>query len=209
MLPGVRRVADGHLVRAGHPTLALDDVDPAALDQTGQTLEEAGDDLVLVGIDPGHVDALEGGRHSELVGLPGLVRDLRCVEQRLGRDAADMEAGTAEVALLDQPHRQSQLGCSERARVPAGSCPENEYVELAVGHPTILALFPYASERARTTLRGRPRGLTRPGEVTGNGWAHRASCPHGSLRTREPEALPPPQRQHSAYRVDARARLDQ
>jgi hypothetical protein len=52
-----------------------------------------------------------------------------------------METRPTEVALLDQAHREAELGGSERTCVPAGSCPENEYVELAVGHPAIIALF--------------------------------------------------------------------
>ena len=90
--------------RAGQPARALDDGDAAALDQAGEALEEPADDAVLVGVDAGHVDAVEGGLHAELLGLAGLVGDLGRVQQRLGRDAADVEAGAAEVALLDQAH---------------------------------------------------------------------------------------------------------
>ena len=35
-------------------------------------------------------------------GVAGLVGDLGRVQERLGGDAADVEAGAAEVALLDQ-----------------------------------------------------------------------------------------------------------
>ena len=53
----------------------------------------------------------------------------------------DVEAGAAQVALLDEADGETELGGAERTGVAAGSGPENEYVELAVGHPPILALF--------------------------------------------------------------------
>ena len=62
MLAGVRACrSTSTVLRAGQPALALDDGDAAALDQAGEPLEEPGDDAVLVGVDAGHVDALERG----------------------------------------------------------------------------------------------------------------------------------------------------
>jgi hypothetical protein len=77
------------------------------------------------------------------------------VQEGLGRDAADVEAGAAEVALLDEAHGQTELGGTERTGIAAGSRPENEYVELAVGHFPILALFAGAFAR-------RPGAAPRP-----------------------------------------------
>ena len=85
---GVRRAVDGHLVRPGQPTLALDDGDPATLDQSGQPLEQSRDDAVPVGVHAGrsmpsslcpHAECQRGLRaesatsaawSSALVGMP-------------------------------------------------------------------------------------------------------------------------------------------
>ena len=114
--------------------MALDDGDAARLDQSGEALEEPVDDLVLVGVDARHVDAVEGGRDAELAGLAGRVGDLGGVQQRLGRDAAHVEAGASEVALLDQSDLEPQLGRSQGTGVSARTSPEDEDVELTVRH---------------------------------------------------------------------------
>ena len=58
-------------------------------------------------------------RDAELLGLAGEVGDLGGVEQGLGGDAADVEAGAAEVALLDEADREAELGRPERTGVAA------------------------------------------------------------------------------------------
>jgi hypothetical protein len=131
---GVRRAADGHLLRPGQATGALDDGDPARRDEPGQPLEQAGDHAVLVGVHAGHVDALERRSHAELCGLARRVGHLRRVQQRLGRDAADVQAGAAEVALLDQPDGESELGGPEGTCVATGARAQDEYVEVGVRH---------------------------------------------------------------------------
>ena len=83
---------------------------PRPLTRPGQALEEAADDAVLVLVDAAHVDALERGVDAELLGLAGGVGDLGRVQQGLGRDAADVQAGAAELALLDQGHRRGRAG---------------------------------------------------------------------------------------------------
>ena len=99
---------------------------------------EARHHAVGVRVDAGHVDAVERRAHPELRGLTRAVRDLRGVQQGLGRDAAHVQAGAAELALLHQPHLESELRGAQGARVAAGPGPEDEYVE--VGHSPILAL---------------------------------------------------------------------
>ena len=87
---------------------------PRPLIRPVQALEQPGDDAVLVGVDAGHVDAVERRADAELLGLAGGVGDLGRVQQRLGGDAADVQAGAAELALLDQ------ADASARAGRPAG-----------------------------------------------------------------------------------------
>ena len=86
--------------------LALDDLDLAARDQARQALPQAGDDLVLVRVDPGHVDALEAwpGRRTPAPSRAWSAIS-RGVQQRLGGDAAPVQAGAADLVLLDQRDR--------------------------------------------------------------------------------------------------------
>ena len=97
-------------VGADQPAHALDEGDLAALHQALQALVEAGDDAVLVRVDRRHVDALEAGLRTPNCSLSRLVGDLGGVQQGLGRDAAAVQAGAAELVLLDQGDLQAQLG---------------------------------------------------------------------------------------------------
>ena len=64
--------------------------------------------------------------------VPGLLEALGGVQQRLGRDAADVEAGAAEGgALLDHGHLQAQLGRADGAHIAAGAGADHDQV---VGH---------------------------------------------------------------------------
>ena len=120
----------------------------AAGDQAGQALPQPGDDLVLVGVDAGHVDAVEGGPDAEVGALPGLVGDLGRVQQRLGRDAAAVQAGAADLVLLDQRDTLAQLGRAQRAGVAAAAAAENDdVVAAAVRHVPLLV----RSTQARAT----------------------------------------------------------
>ena len=131
---GVVGAVDRDLLRPGEPALALDHGDPAGLEQPGEALEEPGDDAVLVGVHASHVDAVEAGAHPELLGLTGLVGDLGGVQQRLGGDATDVQAGAAEVALLDDADLQAELRSAQGAGVATRTRPENEYVEVGLCH---------------------------------------------------------------------------
>ena len=63
---------------------------------------------VLVGVGGQHVDALERGLHPELVAVLGGVSHLGGVEERLGGDAASVQAGaTQELVLLDDGDLQA------------------------------------------------------------------------------------------------------
>ena len=92
-------------------------------------------------------------------GLTRAVGDLGGVQQRLGGDAADVQAGAAELALLDQSHPQPELRGAQGAGVAAGPGPEDEYVEVGhSAHPCTLrarvstGLLPTLVRRATGTL---------------------------------------------------------
>ena len=56
------------------------------------------------------------------------------LEQRLGRDAADVEADAAPVLLLDHRHGLAELGGADRGDVATGAGTEDEDIEVRVGH---------------------------------------------------------------------------
>ena len=109
----------------GQPALALDVGDLAGGDQALEALVQARDDAVLVLVDPGDVDALEGGLDAELLALAGLVGDLARVQQGLGGDAAPVQAGAAELVLLDQGDVQAQLRPAQGRGVTAAAASED------------------------------------------------------------------------------------
>jgi dihydrolipoamide dehydrogenase len=80
--------------------------------------------------------------------LPGmdvdLGRELGVLEQRLGRDAADVEAHAAPVLLLDDGGGLAELRRADGGDVAAGACTENEDIEVgrhgvhpSAGRPTL------------------------------------------------------------------------
>ncbi len=129
-LADVRRPVDLDRARPGEPAGALDDGDAAPLDEPGEALVEPAHDAVLVGVDAGHVDALEGRPDPELLRLAGRVGDLGGVQQGLGRDAAHVQAGAADLVLLDQRHAQPELGRAQGAGIAPGPCSQDHDVEL-------------------------------------------------------------------------------
>ena len=102
----------------------------------------------------GDVDALEGRADADLRRLPGVVRDLGGVQQRLGRDAAAVQAGAAQLVLLDQADGEAQLGGAQRRRVPAAAATEDDKVKVLLGHPAT----PLRTRSATRTATGGDRG---------------------------------------------------
>ena len=71
---------------------------------------------------------------AELLGFLGEdVREFGVAQQRLRRDAADVEAHPAPVLGFDDCGVQPELGGADRCDVPAGACSEND--DVIVGHP--------------------------------------------------------------------------
>ena len=96
-------------------------------------------DAVLVLVDAGHVDAVEGRVHAELRALAGLVGDLAGVQQGLGRDAATVQAGAADLVLLDQHHGLAEFGRSQSCGVAAAATAEDDEIGLIVTHADSIA----------------------------------------------------------------------
>src|SRR5437764_999015 len=128
------------------PSLALDQRHLVGLHEALKPLVEPGDNAVLVRVDGLHVDAVERGLYAELPALARRVGDLAGVQQRLGRDAATVQAGAADLVLLDQRDRQPELGGPERGRVPAAATTQDDHVivVLSCAHFVIVTRYPAA-----------------------------------------------------------------
>lgn len=111
--------------RGGQPALALDVRHLAGGDQALQALVQARDDLVLVLVDRLDVNALESGLDTELLALTSLVGDLTGVQQSLGGDAAVVQTGAADLALLDQGDVQAQLRPAQGSGVTTATASED------------------------------------------------------------------------------------
>jgi hypothetical protein len=84
-------------------------LDLAGADQAGEALVKPRDDAVLVGVDPGHVDALERALDAELLTLPRQVGHLGGVQKRFGGDAAAVQASATDLVLLDKDDAHAEL----------------------------------------------------------------------------------------------------
>ena len=109
----------------GHLVLAEQE-----LDALGQLL----DHLALLVLHGAEVEL--DGRHLDAVGVQAVARlgvELGRVEQRLGRDAADVQAGAAErAALVDAGHPHAELGRPDRADIAAGPGADDHQIEALV-----------------------------------------------------------------------------
>ena len=131
---GARVLLAVHLdgVRGDEAPGALDIRDVAALHQTLKALVEPADDAIAVLVHLDHVDAVQRGVHAEVGALTGAVGDLCRVEQCLGRDAAAVQAGAAELVLVDEDDGHAKLARAERAGVAAAAATEDD--EVCTGH---------------------------------------------------------------------------
>ncbi len=113
---------------------ALQHGDLARLRHPGEAAGQLADDLLLVGAQLGEVDLR--GRIADSVRrhLSHLVHHGRGMQQRLGRDAADVEADAAKRGKALHEHRgHAEIGGAERGRVTAGAGAQNEHVTFEVG----------------------------------------------------------------------------
>src|SRR6185437_5073971 len=124
---------------------ALDVVDLVLLEQELDAARVLADHLVLarhqrlqIELDAGDLDAMLGERVLRL----GIF--LRGLQQRLGRDATDIETSAAETAaLLDAGGTEAQLRCADGGDVAAGAAADDDDVVCWFGHRLLACLsFP-------------------------------------------------------------------
>ena len=121
-------------VRAGELAGAPHDLDLARLGQRLEAADELVDDAVLPGADLVDVDRRLLEADAGLAELVGLGQDLGDVQQRLRRDAADVQADAAEpLAAVDQRDGEPEVRRAERGGVAARTAAEHGHLDLHVG----------------------------------------------------------------------------
>ena len=110
------------------PAVAVEHGDLAALQQRAEARDQPVDDLVLAGQRRRPVDRGLAGVDAVLRRLVHVEVGGGRLEQLLGRDAPDVEAGAAEPALLDHGDVQPRRGPVERRGVAAGTAADDDDV---------------------------------------------------------------------------------
>ena len=106
------------------PRFSLDVTNLTLFCQIAQPAGQLGDDAVLVGAHAIQIDARGIKLNPEMFRLLGLAQNLCAMKQRLGGDAAPVQAHAAGIGLgIDQGHVHTQV-CGQKGRgIAAGSGP--------------------------------------------------------------------------------------
>ena len=79
------------------------------------------------------------GLQPIVLGVLHVVEDFRRAQQRLGRDAAPVQADTAEIVALDDGRLETELRRADGGDIAAGAGADDQNVEIRVSH-TVLHL---------------------------------------------------------------------
>ena len=122
---------DFDLVRRDELAGAANHFDFALLRQRRESAGELADDLVLPFAQLRRVDLRLAEVHARAAHRFRFLDDLRSVQQRLGRNAADVETHTAELRpALDQRDLHAEVGSAKRSCVTAGTGAEHDDFEV-------------------------------------------------------------------------------
>ena len=126
----VGRFTDLDLTGGGDRRPALDPVDLVLFEEKLDALGVAVDHILFIGLHLRPIDL--GGRGLEAHGrkiVLGHVQRMGRVQERLGGDTADVEAGAAErLAALNHSGFQPKLGAADRADITAGAGADDDDV---------------------------------------------------------------------------------
>ena len=121
---------DGDDVVRAERADAVEHRDLAALAHRRDAPDEAVDDLLLAGLGDGEVDRRRAGLDAELGGVGDVAVHGRRLEERLGRDAAPVEARAAEAVLLDERDLQAGRRGVQRGGVSTRAATDHHEIEL-------------------------------------------------------------------------------
>ena len=170
-------LAAGDLDRAlaGQPGAALDPVDLVLLEEQLDAAGQPLDDLVLAGLHLGHVEA-DGRLTDRQPPVLPVLRDLervRVLEERLGRDAAPVEAGAAEHRrALDHRGAKPELRRADGGDVAARPRPDDHDDRI---RSPLLVFLSHRGKRDEGDGRGRRAGSAGSALVVSASGSSRAS----------------------------------
>ena len=152
---------DNHASGRGDPPLPPHPIDLVLLEQERDAVDVGGDGVVLM---------LHHGAEIELrrpdydpegpKTVARLVEHLGGVEERLRRDAADVEAGSAQgLHLLDDRDLHAQLRCADRANVAAGTRADDDEVVGQVASIPVCEASPAVFAEGRVLVDSRVPGV--------------------------------------------------
>src|SRR5690606_39506231 len=121
-------VADGELALVADPRLAVDQGDGVFLHQVGDALGQPPGHGAAVGHQLGDVEAHVVDAEAKGGGAVQGVGHLGAPEQRLGGNAAPVEAYAAEVLPFNQGGLEPQLGGADGGHVAAGAAAHHHQV---------------------------------------------------------------------------------
>ena len=118
------------LRRSGEPSITLDHVDLVFAHQKIESLGVLGDDFVLARLDsrPVQLCAFDAF-NAKLLSFLDVVIDFGVKEQRLGWNAAHVQAGAAKlVVLLNEGHFEPILAAADGGSVSARTAADDRYI---------------------------------------------------------------------------------
>ena len=132
--PRALRRFDAQGVGRGELALPGYGLDLALLREAGEAARQLLDHAVLPTADRGRVEGRRAKAHAVRTHRLGVVDDLGDMQQRLGRDAADVETDAAERrARVDQNDVLSEIGGAEGGGIAAGTGAQNKDIGLEIG----------------------------------------------------------------------------
>src|SRR5690242_18292186 len=123
------RVEDRHPPVAAERAHPLERRNAACLDEAGKTPPELVNDVLLAGLTRSEVQHRLLGADTELLRRRNRAVHRRGLEQLLRRDATAVQAGTADLLLLDESDRQPRTCAVQGGGVAPGTAADDDEVE--------------------------------------------------------------------------------
>ena len=124
--------ADEHLAGLHEASEAAHDLDVTFLEQSADAHIELRDDLILIREHRRDIESdLLGTNQAVLLAVQGVLVDFGGMEESLGRDAADVEAGAAEgIVLFHESHLETELAGLDGGDIATGTGTDYDEIEL-------------------------------------------------------------------------------
>jgi hypothetical protein len=137
-LGGLAVLRDRDRLLAVQPAMAVEHLDLVLPEQVLDAAIELARDLARALDHLREVVADVLGLQTEVAGMLHQRVDLRGAQQRLGRNAAPVQADAAQMLALDQGGLHAELGAADRGDVAARTAADHDHVELVLGHQASL-----------------------------------------------------------------------